>query len=186
MERPDRLQKIAIALQNCMSAKEIKITDYFTVEEIYDFANTVVAYLPESYEYRFTEIDRNILNIFADKKYDILNSNIHSLARNISMSNVKYDEQEQKYLNHIIFMALMSLKLKYNQNVDNTLDDITNYYKSVLLPADKLKQNIEEINNPAALSYFDNKGNYVRLDDFTNTFVPTLTTKQNFKFLIIN
>lgn len=188
MTRGDKLSKVNMALHECLTANRESLRDHFTSTEILDFANTVVAYLPLSYEELFTNLDVELLEIFADKKDDVLVSNIQTLLKNVHKSlgyNTNNDE-EQKSLNHLLFFILMRLKLKYEQDVDVTLDNIVNYYNSLLIPSDNLKEEVAEIVAPLAVSYYNEQGSYIRINEYNYSFVPSLTTKQNFNYLIPN
>ena len=188
MERADKVNKVNLALHECLTAKRESLRDHFTSAEILDFANTVVAYLPPTYEELFTVLDYNIFDIFADKKDDVLVSNIERLLKQVhkTLGYNTDDDKEQKSLNHLLFFILMRLRGKYNQNTDETLDSIINYYNSLLIPTEQLKETVATIDAPLSVSYYNDQGAYIRINEYDYSFVPSLTTKQNFNFLIPN
>lgn len=191
MERSDIVNKVGIALQDCITAKGIKISEYFTREEILDFANTIVAYLPENYEYRFTEIEQDVFEHIADKEECILKlvkyfANKTSL--NITYTSNGLIEDNNKiiaYLHHLVFTSLMLLKINFNIDVDKALDDIVNYYKSLVLTADDLKENVRTVIAPGITTTANiNSTTCVRIDN-ENNFIPTIKTIKNFKHLTL-
>lgn len=183
MERKKLVDIVKVAIDSCISAKQDRITNYFNNDEIYDFANTIVAYLPKNYQTLFTEVNRDVFEIFADKKDEVVNFNLQRLAREINLNELKKTDNEGTLV-HIIFFALFKLLTQYNKDVDDVIDDSVNYYKSLLLPADRLKETISFIPDPGAVALFDNKGYYVRYREFDYSLVPSITTKQNFNYLI--
>lgn len=181
MDRPTLIEAIVLGIQSCTSAKYEKITNFFNTDEIYDFANTIAYYLPTSLNSKFEDIESEILNVFADKKHEIVKENLYRLSKKVSLQSIFKDEGDiEKY--HLIFFLLMYLKNKTNVDVESILNDITSYYKSLLLPADQLKETVNLF--PNGTSYFNNKGGYVRIDELSYKFTPSITTLQNFKYLI--
>lgn len=182
MTRADLVNKIAIGLQDCRTANNISLSEHFTNDEIHDFANTLTHYLPESLNARFSELDEEVFNMIADKE-DFFSQLLAKTVRNLQISIIHTSDLELE-LTHLILISLVILNDKYEKEPQDVLDNIINYYKSLMIDSNNLAKNVHLVPVYDAISEFDNAGNYLRVDYNNVRFVPTLTTKQNFKYLI--
>ena len=182
MERFEVLKRITVGLQDCRTANNVALSDHFTIVEIADFANTLHHYLPESLNARFSELDEEVLMLIADKE-SFFTELLAKSVRNLYAGIVNSHDLELD-LTHLILISLVILRDRHEKEPQEVLDNIINYYKSLIIDSNNLAKNVHEIPAYDAVSEFDNVGNYLRMDYNNIRFVPTLTTKQNFKYLI--
>lgn len=183
MHRHELVKKVAIALTDCRTANNDAITSYFTMAEINDFANTIVAYLPETFDKQIDDLNTEVLDMIADKK-DFIFAVYLKLVKSVYAKLLKSQTNISMQLVHLIVLSTVILKDKYDVDIDDAINSGISYYKSMLLSSDDLAKNIHAVPARGAISEFDNKGNYLRIDYDNIRFVPTLTTKQNFNYLI--
>ena len=182
MTRADLVNKIAIGLQDCRTANNISLSEHFTNDEIHDFANTLTHYLPESLNARFSELDEEVFNVLADKESffsELLAKSVRNLyAGIVNRHDIKLD------LIHLIMVSLVTLNDTYDLEPEQVLNDTINYYNTLKIDSDDLAKTVHEIPADTAVALFNDNGGYIRVDFDNIRFVPTLTTKQNFKYLI--
>ena len=183
MTREKLLNIVTIALQDCRTAKNDSLQNYFTSDEIADFANTVVAYLPPTVDVTVGNMVMDVMDMLAVKK-TFVHSVFLKYVKQVYAKLLKEDETVEVDLYHLIILALITLREQYDKNLDEVLNDAVGYYNSLLIDSNDLAKNVHEIPSYGAVAEFDNKGNYMRVNYETIEFVPTLTTKQNFNYLI--
>ena len=184
MERFELLKQVTVGLQNCRTANNVGLEEHFTIAEIADFANTLLHYLPDNYNDKFRQVDEGVLNMIADKKVFLWRLQVQYVKK-LYIKMLQFDDNVDKELHHIIFLAIIMLKEGYDKEPDDTLNDIVNYYESLLLESGDLAKNVHEMLSIGAVAEFDNKGNYLRVNYEEHELVPTITTKENFNNLII-
>lgn len=181
MNRDNLIRVIATALDSCISAKGDKISNYFNTDEVRDFANTVVAYLPSTLDKKFLELNEDIYECFADKDIIIL-EHLKLITKKLYTSFM-FDEGTTLYTKHMIYTSLMFLFLIHNESPEEVLEEITNYYKTLSLTANELKENVDNVKATATTISKPNSEFCVRME-FMGHFVPTVKTITNYKHLI--
>ena len=188
MDRNKALEGTTLALRNCITAKGIRLSEVFTNDELSDFANTVIAYLPKGLDYDISYLEEDLLN-FADNKRFIIKglkskiSEIYVRLLNVSEFDIDDDDFIVR-LHHLLFHILLMLKHLYKKDIDVTLEELIHYHNSLLLSANELKENVSKV-DIAGISY-NNKENTtcVRISNETYSFIPSIKTLTNFKHLI--
>lgn len=188
MERSEQINNIGISLMNCVTAKGVKITDVFTNDEIRDFANTIIALVPQGLQTDIDEVVEDVL-FFADKEEFIL-KRLKALISPIMLSFIqtsdidKPTEPSQEELEHLLFTIILTLNVIFNKDIDEVMSEMINYYKSLLITKDSLDDNITVVSVPGetvANAFFTH---CVRLNIKHNDYIPTIKTITNFKQLI--
>ena len=182
MERFEVLKRITVGLQDCRTANNVALSDHFTIVEIADFANTLHHYLPESLNARFSELNEEVFMLIADKE-DFFLQLLSQTLRRMHIGVINKDDIGIELM-HLMMISMVILNDTYEKEPEYVIDNIINYYKSLMIDSNNLALNVHEIPAYDAVSEFDNAGNYLRMDYNNIRFVPTLTTKQNFKYLI--
>lgn len=190
MERTEVVNRVALAMFDCVTARGVKITENFTKEEILDFANTVVAYLPPTLEYQVTELAQDLTD-FADKETFLLKrlKGMLSTINLVMIMGAPNDDKENTFttnLQHLLFQLILTLNVVYKINVDEVLENMLNYHRSLLLTADELKENVELIQAKAVTVANTENTLCVRINDRNDDYIPTIKTLTNFNQLTLN
>lgn len=191
MDRLEMMEKVNIALNNCITAKGVRISDFFTADELLDFSNTIVAYMPESEDNQYIKLQDDILD-FADKE-DFLLTRLKILTSAITINlmfkdSPKSDESVDLFivaLKNLLITIKLILSNLYKIDLEETEKEMLNFFKSFLLTADELPKNIQSINVPGITLAKSDKSGFVRLTDNRDDYIPTIKTLTNFKHLIL-
>lgn len=188
MDRLEMMEKVNIALNNCITAKGVRISDFFTADELLDFSNTIVAYMPESEDNQYIKLQEDILD-FADKEDFLLTRlKILTSAITINLMFSKSDENTDLFivtLKNLLITTKLILSNLYKIDLEETEKEMLNFFKSFLLTANELPKNIQSINVPGITLAKSDKSGFVRLTDNRDDYIPTIKTLTNFKHLIL-
>lgn len=191
MDRLETMNKVNIALNNCITAKGVKISDVFTADEILDFSNTIMSYMPESEDAKYLNLQDKILD-FADKE-DFLLKRLKFITSAINLnlifrSNDESDEGIDLFianLKNLLVTVKLVLSNLYKVDLDETEKELIQFLNSYFLTADELQENVRIVNVPGITLQNRDKTGYVRLTDNQDDYIPTLKTLTNFKHLIL-
>lgn len=175
---------IAAGLTECITARGERIIEKFTSAEIYDFANTVYTFLPTSLEHQTTDFDAQMEGCFAGKE-NFVKVMADSLLRSLAIKLIKKQDISIKEYLHLTYLNLLLIKSVSDDDIDEMLEEVANYYNSLLLTANDLPDNVANIQTDAVTVANPYSELCVRVDYNNNTLVPSLRTLTNFKNLTL-